>query len=773
MIRLGWRLAIAGGRSSVISIGLTSVAVAVGTAILLYALSFQPALETRYDRSAWRDTPGQDDPGTATVGLLLSRTDDHWEGRRVSRMDVAALSADAPVPPGLPRAPAAGETFVSPALATLIAATPADQLGDRFGRVVGLISDAGLRAPDELAAVVGRDPAALRLDGARAVPTLPDTGRIPMPRNPLIGVLVLIAVIGALTPVAVFVATATRLSAARREQRLAALRLAGATPRQVTVFAAVEALAATVPGAIGGVGLFLVARPLVATVPLDQAGWFPDAIVPPLTQAALLLVIVQAVGVIAAAVALRHVATSPLGVRRRERRRPLRRLRLVPFAGSLVAFAATVILLATGREGVPPPLLWLLGGAFFGIILGIAIAGPWVTATVGRLLARSARGPVALLAGRRLADDPRGSFGAISGVVMAVFIGSAYLSIAAYAAGVSSYQQQLAVRADVLMASVPGDGSRVDQALADLGPTAGIQAVAPIREIAVTEDPTSAAGVTQLGVVGHCADIIAVLQASGLRCGPGLVHLGPGGVPVTSATVSTAIFLGGFGGGSLTGGSATLSVPASEVDRYAPAAADAGPGSMLPTLIIEPGALAGDDPFPVTHVAVLTDGSAASVERARTILEVAMPTSVAATVGEVEADGTATITELGRIVSLGVFAAMLLAGASLAIAVTTGLVERQRPFALLRLSGLPLARLRAVLVVEAAAPLIAVAAISALLGTAVAQILLRAQPGRSVPPPDAGAVVLLVVAILGALAVVLTALPLVDRLTSTEATRFE
>ncbi len=306
----------------------------------------------------------------------------------MSRMDVAALSGDAPVPPGLPGIPPAGDAYVSPALAALIAATPPDQLGDRFGRVVGLISDAGLRSPDELAAVVGRDPAALRVDGARAVMTLPDTGKIPMPRNPLMGILVLIAVIGALAPVAVFVATATRLSAARREQRLAALRLAGAMPRQVMVFAAIEALASTLPGTIGGVILFLVARPLIAAVPLDQAGWFPDAIVPPVAQAALLLVVVQVVGVIAAVVALRQVAASPLGVRRRERRGPLRRLRLVPLAGSLVAFTVTVIVLAAERTGIPPPLLWLLGGAFFGIIVGIAIAGPWVTATVGRLLAR-------------------------------------------------------------------------------------------------------------------------------------------------------------------------------------------------------------------------------------------------------------------------------------------------------------------------------------------------------------------------------------------------
>jgi predicted lysophospholipase L1 biosynthesis ABC-type transport system permease subunit len=242
---------------------------------------------------------------------------------------------------------------------------------------------------------------------------------------------------------------------------------------------------------------------------------------------------------------------------------------------------------------------------------------------------------------------------------------------------------------------------------------------------------------------------------------------------MTRGSVSIALFLGGFGGGAFPDVSGTLDVPASAVDRYAPAGAGRGATTLLPPMIVEPGAVTSDGTFPVTHVAVLTDGSAAAVERARTILEVAMPTSVVQTAIETETDASATITELGRVVSLGVFGAMLLAGASLAIAVTTGLVERQRPFALLRLSGMPLGRLRALLLVEAAAPLIAVAVISAALGSIVAQIVLRAQPGRSVPPPDASVVVLLVVAILGALAVVLTALPLVGRLTSSEATRFE
>ena len=79
---------------------------------------------------------------------------------------------------------------MSPALARLIAASPPNELGDRFGAVAGTISDAGLMAPDELAVVVGRDAAELRAigarpEGARVVTALDGTGRVPMPSDPI------------------------------------------------------------------------------------------------------------------------------------------------------------------------------------------------------------------------------------------------------------------------------------------------------------------------------------------------------------------------------------------------------------------------------------------------------------------------------------------------------------------------------------------------------------------------------------------------------------
>ncbi len=106
------------------------------------------------------------------------------------------------------------------------------------------------------------------------------------------------------------------------------------------------------------------------------------------------------------------------------------------------------------------------------------------------------------------------------------------------------------------------------------------------------------------------------------------------------------------------------------------------------------GARPPSDTFPVSQIAILTDGTPSAIERARTVVQVDLPGSVVWTASQVATDAAKWFVELGRVVTLGVFGAMLLAGATLAIAVITGLVERRRPFALLRLAGMPLRRLK-------------------------------------------------------------------------------
>lgn len=59
-------------------------------------------------------------------------------------------------------------------------------------------------------------------------------------------------------------ATATRLSAANRERRLAAVRLAGATQGEVRLFAGIESGVAAAIGTLAGIPLFLLLRRLLA-----------------------------------------------------------------------------------------------------------------------------------------------------------------------------------------------------------------------------------------------------------------------------------------------------------------------------------------------------------------------------------------------------------------------------------------------------------------------------------------------------------------------------
>jgi hypothetical protein len=163
--------------------------------------------------------------------------------------------------------PGPGQYYASPALAALLRRTPADQLAGRYpGHLIGTIGDAALPSPNSLLIVIGRTagqlartPGAARAtaiattspSGCQGDQCLPGEG---MNANSIDLVMSVVAV-AILFPLLIFIGTATRLSAARREERFAAMRLAGATPRQVSTIAAVESTVAAVAGMAAGFGL--------------------------------------------------------------------------------------------------------------------------------------------------------------------------------------------------------------------------------------------------------------------------------------------------------------------------------------------------------------------------------------------------------------------------------------------------------------------------------------------------------------------------------------
>jgi hypothetical protein len=762
MNRLGLRLATAGGRGAVGGLALTALAVAIGTAILLAAASFLPALADRDQRTAWRDGFEIANEG----GTLVVVVEDRFEGRLVTRVHVAPSGAATgtadPVPPPLQAMPESGESYISPALAELLATVPADRLGDRFGRVVGTIDGQWLASPDELLAIVGSQPDVLRSAGAFAVQVF-GTEPAPIALPPVGALIVVLAAVGAMVPVAVFVSTATRMSAARRESRLAALRLVGATPNQVARLATIEALVATSTGALGGVVLFLLARPLVARIPLDNTTWWPEAISPPVPLAIAVLVAVQVVGAAGALVAMRRLTVTPLGVQRRSQPARPSAARVVPTGLAIVALLLAIA--AYRSSDVPGEMaLAAAGVAFAGIIAGIAYAGPWLTSLVGRALQRVPAGASTLLAARRLDDEPRGSFGAIAGVIMAVFVASAFFTFSAYTGAQAGLDTDPKLRTGDIEVELGGGattpGTELQAALLALP---GVTDAVPMTHLALVRD----GGIVGFAWLAPCADIARVMgldeagcSASGITSVAGATFSGtytvtpelshPNGLPQPTATLDIAI-----------SPSAGLLGVRGDIAPF------------LPDLVIDPTVLGAPTAaaFAVSRVHVATDGSDGVDERVRTTVVAREPAAFV----RFEAERLAMnsqFEEIGRIVAMGLVGTLALAGCSLALAVTTATLERRRQFVFLRSGGMPASGLRSTILLQAGVPLTAVAVVSAVLGAIVGVAVLWVAAG-TLALPDASLVGIVAGSVLVAMAIVVLTLPPLERMTRPASLRHE
>jgi hypothetical protein len=252
---------------------------------------------------------------------------DEFGRQYITRVDLAATGTSSPVPPGIPADPGPGQYYVSPALAALLRSTPANQLADRFpGTQAGVVGKAGLPAPGMLLIVIGHAPAQLSgtLGAVKvtAFNTTPPSscgggcaGQQGIGASGMDLVLSVIA-LALLAPVLIFIGTATRLSAARREQRFAAMRLAGATRRQISALSAVESTLAALAGVVVGFGLFFALRDPMAGIPFTGAPFYPSDLSLTVPDILVVVIGVPALAVVAARLALRRVQISPLGAAR-------------------------------------------------------------------------------------------------------------------------------------------------------------------------------------------------------------------------------------------------------------------------------------------------------------------------------------------------------------------------------------------------------------------------------------------------------------------------
>jgi hypothetical protein len=756
VIRLGLRLTLAGGREAVVRLVLLAAAIGLGAGLLLIAVAGVNAVNTQNNRYAWLGT-GTAAAARPAAGAAKTSADPLWwliradrfDGQLIGRIDVAATGPASPVPPGIGHLPGPGQYYASPALAALLRGTPADELAARYpGHQIGTIGDAALPSPDSLVIVIGRTPGQLaRTRGAvraAAIATTPPSGCqrdqcLPgegMNANGIDLVMSVVA-LAILFPLLVFIGTATRLSAARREERFAAMRLAGATPRQISVIAAVESTVAAAAGAAAGFGLFFGLRVPLASVPFTGAPFFPGDLSLSLPDVLLVALGVPLAAAIVSRLALRRVRISPLGVTRRVTPKAPRAWRVLPLLAGVGLLGFIVV---HGRPPATPEQIQVFLPAFFLIMAGLVTAGPWLTMAGARLMARRTSRPGTLIAARRLADNPKGGFRAVSGLVLALFVTTVAVAL---------ITTQNAKGAAPL--GGPAANTLVDQ-FSD-GP----------QPVTVPAPP--AALLARLRSIGGVRGTLTVHQAGGLAIPATVLGLAErfGGVP--AGLVSCTQLAGAPSLGRCPAGAVTALFPALGVLRVPSLAGITWPAGGISASRL--------GRLPVLAIDVATDGTVPAVERARSVLEAAYPGyGTPATLGERHADVIQQDLAYQQLADVVVLTSLAIAGCTLAASVVAGLAERKRPFSLLRLAGTPLGMLQRVVALESAAPLLVTAVISIGVGFAAAAMYAAAQVGPFAAP---GAVYYVITGagIAASLGIIASTMPLLRRITGPETARNE
>ena len=774
MLRLGLQLTLRSGREALIRLLITAAAVAVGVALLLGVLAEFHAYQTNASKPCWSCTQGASVPGALPAhGDLWNNSVDFYQGQTISRLDVAALGANAAVPPGIRQLPPAGYYYASPALAALLKTVPADQLGDRFpGKMIGTIGQAGLNGSGDLAIYIGYTPAKLNATPGTQWVTSIYSGPPQAVFSPFFRFAFLVGVLAVVFPVLVLISTATRLAADRREERFAALRLVGGTPGDIRIIATVEAAISAFLGAALGTVIFLAVRPALAGAALVGTQYFESDLTPTVAGYVAMLFGAPIAAAIAALVSLRRVQISPLGVSRRATPKPPTLWRLVALLAGLGVFVYGLI--RTTRDGIGAP-------AYPGLLLtmiGLVIAGPWLTAQAVRLFGLAASGSSALLAARRLADNPKGAFRAVSGLTLAVFLGT-MVGLMVPAANETEVTPSAGTLSNILIGQVGLSAAPGQKLIGGISTIPGAT-VYPLYEMASPAGQPAGPSHNGDGPAGPKPSRAPGRDATG----------GPQGNSSGNAQNPKVYY------SNLVAVSCASMRAVGALGQCAPGVRAVQVSDDLlfddnPTYDTKPIVSASSQPYsgeltalPLQTVLVKVNGPE-TLERVRTYLAVNAPPHVGGgygssptpprTFGETLQIRTARAATFEKILYAAVALTLIVAGCSLAVSVGGGLVDRKRPFTLLRVSGTPLSVLLRVVLFEAAVPLAAATLVAAAIayGTSMMAILRLAPVGSAIPRLGRDYYTIMGIGLVVAFGIIAVTLPLLRRMTAPSTIRFE
>lgn len=209
-----------------------------------------------------------------------------------------------------------------------------------------------------------------------------------------------------------------RLSARRRDDRLAGLRLLGATPAMVAALTVIESTTLAAIGVLGGAVLYLPASRLVGLIPFRGEPLGSDAYLPG-GGIALCGLGVLVLAAVSAVLSLRGVVVSPLGVRTRQNAPKLQWIRFVIGA---VVVGATVVAMAMLQAMEAAVIVVVLGVGFGATLAVLNLVGPLILRVLALLQVRRAKTARRLLAARTVLESPKAAWRQVSGVAMTSFV---------------------------------------------------------------------------------------------------------------------------------------------------------------------------------------------------------------------------------------------------------------------------------------------------------------------------------------------------------------
>ncbi|MFK4791009.1 FtsX-like permease family protein, partial [Microbacterium sp. ZW T5_56] len=565
-----------------------------------------------------------------------------------------------------------------PALVALIEANPADRLADRYGTFAGQIPAELLPSPDTLAVVVGATPESVAMMRS-ALAVMPFDGQT-FGGNENYQALAVVGAIALLMPAFLLVSVATSLGAAARSERNQTLRTIGASGRFLVRTAAVEAGLSAAIGAIAGIGLFFATRPLLTLLRVAGERLTLEDLTVSVGALALVALVVIVGSMIAATWSATRSGAQATTTQAVFERAP-RVWRVIPFLAGLLALIGVRV----AGSALPIPTTISVIACFAVLAVGIVIAGPYLTYLTGRVYAATATSGAGVLASQRILRTPAAVFRSVAGLVAATFLVSLFATAVTARADADSFGSDVLLPPDAVAVEFNPAGEH------------------PVDE-AVLADTLSAAR-----------------NASGVRD----VIVAHGNVDGTFLTSDEAQRLG------------TKAIPDSSVLSVV-----GGLFSLAPeTAALTSTDLADVTGLPVAAVIIRTDGTAAAIERARTILldlPDVDPAAGAWTRGEfVSSADTNLAIQFAEIGRFAIVIATMLAASVLVMATIAALYDRRRTLALLRLIGMPTSTLRGVITRETLVPLIGVTIISAGAGYLTAWLLITSlSADRTVGWPD-------------------------------------